>query len=65
MFADSCTRMYFDFYTKDVTDKAILKDLHLFSEQILVPLQREVDEFTFLRSDQGQLNTKGVRIYCR
>jgi len=65
MFADSCTRMYFDFYTKDVKDKAILKILHLFSEQVLIPLQREVDEFTFLRSDQGQLNTKGVRAYCR
>jgi hypothetical protein len=30
-----------------------------------MPLQRENDTFTFLRSDNGQLDTHGVRAYCR
>ena len=30
-----------------------------------MPLQRENDTLTFLRSDNGQLDTHGVRAYCR
>ena len=65
MFADSYTRMYFDYYTKRVDDVTILKILKEFCEKHIMPLQRENDTFTFLRSDNGQLDTHGVRAYCR
>ena len=41
MFADSNTRMYFDYYTKRVDDKTIMRILKEFSEKHIVPLQRE------------------------
>jgi hypothetical protein len=65
MFADSNTRMYFDYYSSKNSDDAVLKILKLFVEEVLAPLQRGGDDFIFLRSDNGQFDSNGVRAYCR
>ena len=65
MFADSCTRMYFAYYDKKVDDASVLKILKRFASEVLSTLQREDDEFIFIRSDNGQMNSNGVRAYCR
>ena len=65
MFCDSCTRMYFDYYTRNVDDVTVLRVLKLFADEVLSTLQREDDEFIFLRADNGQLDTIGVKAYTR
>jgi hypothetical protein len=57
--------MYFDYYTRNVDDVTVLRVLKLFADEVLSTLQREDDEFIFLRADNGQLDTIGVKAYTR
>ena len=53
MFADSCTRMYFSYYTKRVDDRTTLRVLHLFREEVLSTLTfDDTEEITFFQSDK-------------
>jgi hypothetical protein len=65
LFVDSCTRMYFVYYTKNVDDKTIIKVLMLFEKEVLSTVTRDFDEIRFIQSDNGQLDTNGVKTWCR
>ena len=64
LFADSATRMYFKFYTKRVDDIMTLKVLNLFYNEVLILLP-VIDEFRFIQSDNGQLDTNQVKGWIR
>ena len=66
MFADSCTRMYFVYYTTRVNDATTLRILNLFREEILVTLTfDDNEEIIFFQSDNGQLDTNEVKSWMR
>ena len=65
LFVDSCTRMYFVYYTKNVDDKTIIKVLILFKKEVLFTVTRDFDEIRFIQSDNGQLDTNCVKTWCR
>jgi hypothetical protein len=64
LFVDSCTRMYFKYFSKRVDDKTTLKILDLFYNEVLSYLPH-TDEFRFIQSDNGQLDTNQVKGWIR
>ena len=64
LFVDSESRMYFKYFTKKVDDKTTLKVLDLFYNEVLVFLP-PIDVFTFIQSDNGQLDTNQVKAWIR
>jgi hypothetical protein len=64
LFVDSCTRMYFKYFSKRVDDKTTLKILELFYNEVLCYLPN-TDEFRFIQSDNGQLDTNLVKGWIR
>ena len=65
LFVDSCTRMYFVYYTKNVDDKTIINVLRIFETEVLTTVTKDFDDIRFIQSDNGQLDTNGVKTWCR
>jgi len=65
LFVDSHTRMYFAYYTKNVDEETTMRILKQFNTEVLVALLEEELEVTFIQSDNGQLNTNGVKSWLR
>jgi hypothetical protein len=57
--------MYFEYYTMYVDDKTIRQVLILFEKEVLSTVTKDFDEITFIQSDNGQLDTDGVKTWCR
>ena len=65
LFVDSASRMYFNYYTKTTDDRITLQILKKFEEDVLSTLDLDADEITFMQSDNGQLNSTGVKSWLR
>ena len=57
--------MYFKYYTKKTDDQITLLILNKFAEDVLSTLDLEADEITFMQSDNGQLDSNGVKSWLR
>ena len=65
MFADSCTRMYWPYFTKRKDDKTILKILQKHYDEVILFCNLGEEEIIFYQSDNGELDTSGVKTWMK
>jgi len=63
IFVDSCTRMYFTYYTKAKDEATTIKILKEHMSNAAFMTLKENDDVIFFQSDNGEMDTKGVRSY--
>jgi hypothetical protein len=63
-FADSYSRKYFEYFTKNKDYSTTLRILDQFHKEVLLRVKLDIgNEMIFIQSDNGELNTEGVQAF--